>query len=237
MHDDDVKMVMDRAAGPGELPIGLVDRVVAGARTRRRRKIAVRSGALAALGVAGFLWAPLGAGKEQKPAAPATFAQELRRLGEAVGAPVPPERVLAAADTGTESVLALRRESAPAGEKAAEIWIARDGGPYRMVSDFLSYDSGCMAGDRVCEEVLPTGLGMYLVRQDADGRTIVLAAVPDGRRVEVVTADGAASPAPAQRGVVTEVPAAEANKLKVRAYPPDGRSYVLPPAPGAVITS
>lgn len=237
MHDSDVKVIMDRAAGMGELPVGLVDRVISGARTRRRRRIAGASGTLAVLGVAGFLWLPLGGGGEQEPPTQSVLAQDLDQLSEAMGAPVPADRVLAAADTGAESVVALRRESAPAGEKAAEVWIARDGQPYRMVSDFLSYDSGCMDGDKVCAEVLPTGLGMYLVRQSADGRAIVLATAPDGRRVEIVTRNGPVAPVAAQRGVMTEIPAAEANEVRVRAYLPDGRSYFLPTAPGAVITS
>lgn len=237
MRDDDMKMVMDRAAGPGDLPAGLVDRVIAGARARRRRKLGVAAGALAVLATAGIVWAPLRAREEPAPPAPPTLAQELGRLGEAVGAPVPPERVLAAAATGAESVLVLSRASNQPGEKAAEVWIARDGEAYRMVSDYLSYDFGCLADDQVCEEVRPTGLGLYLVRQDGDGRTFVLATAPDGRRVEVVTADGTATPVPAQRGVLIQVRAADANKAQVRAYLPDGRHYVLPPAPGAVLTS
>ncbi len=237
MRDEDVKLVLDRAAGPGDLPVGLVDRVVTGARARRRRRVGVATGALALLGAAGLLWAPPPARTEQPPPAPPTLAQELGRLGEAAGARVPPERVLAAVATGAETVLVLSRTPNSAGGKAAEVWIARAGEPYRRVSDYLSYDFGCMVGDRVCQEFLHTGLGMYLVRQDADGRTLVLATAPEGRRVEVSTADGTVAPVPAQRGVVTWIRAADMHRVQVRAYLPDGRSYILPPAPGVVLIS
>ncbi|GAA0797495.1 hypothetical protein [Spirilliplanes yamanashiensis] len=231
MRDDDVRALLDRAAGPGDLPPDLAGTVVTAARARRRRRVAVAAVA-AVLAVAGGVTAALRPGGAPAPGPASVLAPADQELLEAgVGSPVPAERIVAAGRAGDESIVALDR---PPGEgrsgKVAEVWVSRGGRPYELLRDHLVYDGGCLTGDAVCAEVAPTGLGMYLVRK-RDGRVFVLAQAPAGRTVAV---DGRPA-GPAPHGVVVPVEAADPWEVQVHVVLPDGRRYRLPPQPGIVL--
>ncbi len=153
-----------------------------------------------------------------------------RRTDPTAVRPVPPGEVVAAGLAGDEELVVLRRTPNDGGQAVA-IWGAVGGGPFRQLSDYLSYDLGCLTGDPVCADVLRTGggLGLFLLRDRPDGRTFLLVQAPAGRTVEV----GGRAIGEASRGRVVQVP--PGTPPAVRVTMPDGRWYRLPEMPGAVL--
>jgi len=249
MVDRDVTSMLDRAAGSGELPLGLTERVIARARSRRRRLLAASTGALAVVALlGGVLVVPrINPGTGGPGGPPDTAASvpltpgQLTGLSRAAGAPVTEDQIIAVGNVGGEILVAVRREARleerAAGGRAAEIFIDSDDGTFRRASDYLSYDFGCVDGDAVCAAVRSTGLGLFVIRRQPGGRVFVLAQAPKGRQVQVV-AQGRAYPAgTAEFGTVVELEAPRPDgQLEVWVTMADGRRYRIPEAPGAMIT-
>lgn len=234
MRETDLHVLMERATEDTQLPAGLTDRVFAGARARSRRRRAGVAGLVLATACGAALVVALNLGPASAPQTSATVAVQpatdpLTRLAAQLGRPVDP---LVYGEAGSESLVILRREAnedeRKAGGKAAEMWAAPQGQPFTLVSDYLSYDFGCAQGDKVCEELRPSGLGFAAVRVTPQGRAFVLVALPAGRTARVA---GVTVPT---SGVV-EVSAAKPWEIEITVSAADGRSYVLPLPPGGVV--
>jgi hypothetical protein len=152
------------------------------------------------------------------------------RPAEQVARVLPAGAVVAKGRAGDEDLVALGRVAKDGG-KAVEIWAAAEDGPFRKLTDYLSYDLGCLTGDPVCADVLRSGagLGLFVLRDQPDGRSFLLVQVPAGRTVEV----GGQAVGEAPGGRVVEV--AAGTPPAVRVTMPDGRRYRLPEMPGAVL--
>ncbi|MEU8283433.1 hypothetical protein AB0C01_03790 [Micromonospora sp. NPDC048905] len=250
MRDHEVADLLDHAVATVELPPGLVGRVVAGSRTRRRRRL-LAVGTVAVVAAAGALLLPqvdsLGrnggrhGGSDVGGAEPGAAADVPTGILGADGRAVTEAQVVAVGRAGTETLVLVTREpraeERAIGGKAAEVWIAPDGGGARLLHDYLSYDLACINGDAVCAAVRSTGSGLGVaVARRSGGRLYVLVQAPQGRTVEVV-ADGVPhSLGPAPRGAVTEVVAIEPyDEVQVWASTADGQRYRIPWAPGAVL--
>lgn len=246
MRDHEVAALLDHAVATVELPPGLAARVVAGSRARRRRRL-LAVGTVAAVVAAGALLFPqvdsLGrdGGSDVGGAEPGAAADVPTGILGADGRAVTEAQIVAVGRAGTETLVLVTREpraeERAIGGKAAEVWIAPDGGGARLLHDYLSYDLACINGDAVCAAVRASGSGLGVaVARRSGGRLYVLVQAPQGRTVEVV-ADGVPhSLGAAPRGAVVEVVAAEPyEEVQVWASTEDGRRYQIPWAPGAVL--
>ncbi|MEU7653993.1 hypothetical protein AB0C41_18435 [Micromonospora taraxaci] len=246
MRDHEVADLLDRAVAAVELPSGLAGRVVAGSRARRRRRL-LAVGAVAVVAAAGALLLPqvepLGrdGGSDVGGAEPGAAADVPTGILGPDGRAVTEAQIVAVGRAGSETLVLVNREphadERAVGGRAAEVWVAPDGGGARRLHDYLSYDLACIDGDAVCAAVRSTGSGLGVaVARRSGGRLYVLVQAPQGRTVEVV-ADGVPhSLGPAPRGAVTEVVAIEPyDEVQVWASTADGQRYRIPWAPGAVL--
>lgn len=234
MTEEELTALLDRAAGTARPD----DALPARAEARGRRLIARRRAA-AATAVAVAVAAVVSAGvlrlPQREPGVPtATPAGDvLRRFTEAQAVPV--ADVLVAETAGDYAVAVVRRDANAAeaayGGKAAQLWVSRDGGAFRQVSDYLSYDFACPAGDAVCEAVRPD-IGFFAVVTTDPGRALAVVSVPPDRSVRGFTGDGARRPA---GGRVTEIAVNRPTDLQARVATADGQEYGIPLPPGGVV--
>ncbi|MEU4554231.1 hypothetical protein [Micromonospora violae] len=247
MRDHEVAGLLDDAVATVELPPGLARRVVAGSRARRRRHLLLTGGTAAAVVAAVTLLlpqvGPLGrdGGGDVGGAEPRAAVDVPAGVVGSDGRAVTPEQVVAVGRAGTETLVLVKREpraeERAVGGRAAEVWVAPDGGDARRLHDYLSYDLACIDGDVVCAAVRSTGSGLGVaVARRSGGGLYVLVQAPQGRTVEVV-AGGVPYPlGPAPGGAVAEVTAAEPyDEVQVWATTADGQRYRIPWAPGAVL--
>jgi len=170
------------------------------------------------------------------PLEPALAARARRDLGAELE-----HGVLVAAPAGDEMILVVIRPAAEAervhGGRAAAVWIASGGGPFRRAMDYLSYDFTCRVDDPVCPEVRPGGLGFLALRQQPNGRTFVIIGATGDRSVEVSTAEGSTRAVGAvPHGGVVEVMTSRPYEIRTRLTMADGRSYELMVPPHGVVT-
>ncbi len=248
MNDRDVADLLERAAGSGDLPSNFTERTISRARSRRRRHAAVAVGALTAVVAAGIgLFTPVASdfiGREPDANAVASAVDPalMQKLSDDVHEPITADQVIATATAGEETIVVVRgtphAAEAAGGGKRARIFIAPRGGKFYTASDYLSHEFVCYTGDAVCEATQASGLGLFFVRPQAEGRTFVLVVTPAGRQVEVVAQGRAHHVDDAARGAVVEVPHVGVNPdVSVWVRLPDGRRYRMAEAPGATITT
>ncbi|GII90933.1 hypothetical protein [Sinosporangium siamense] len=190
--------LLDRAAGPADLPPGLTARVIARSRTRRRARAALTFSAVATAAVVGGVTLPgLLAEPPPPPIAATTRVEEdiYTILSRDTGMKVTAEDVILSGRAGDlGSVAVLRKEANPPeaehGGKAASLWFSRDGGRYTQVSDYISFDLACKKGDEVCDATQDDGLGFFGVLEGAGGAYYALVQVPAGRSVTVSSDKG-----------------------------------------------
>ncbi|MBO3736540.1 hypothetical protein [Actinoplanes flavus] len=238
MHD-----LLDQAASTGQLPPGFTQRVVKDAQTYRRRRAIGAAGAAAVVAAAGFIgFQQVNAGSDGLPADPdlSAAAALAAELSGASSRTIDSNQILAVGQAGEERLVAVRRtpneQEAAAGGKAAEIFVASGSGPFVRALDYLSYDYGCTQGDDVCVAVRPTGLGFYVVRQQADGGKFVLVQAPADRQISVTSGSDTDKVGQADEGAVVEVSSTVTpEQIEVWATLPDGRRYRIPNAPGSTI--
>lgn len=249
MNDPGLKERLDRASGVGELAPGFAEAVLARSRRRVRGRIMfVSLAAVAGVITAGTLVSvvarnPAPAKTGAVGAQPAQDeATRLDRLGNALGRPVSPGEIVVSGVADSSLVVAVERqpraeESALRG-RAAQVWATNSRGVFKQLSDYISYDFACTVGDSECERLRPSGLGFLAVLTDASraGTVFVLVNVPDGRRAEVLTAEGARIPVErSSAGAVVKVRTNRPWDLTVAVSTSQGRSYQLPLPPGGVV--
>ncbi|MFG1763490.1 hypothetical protein ACGFIH_09200 [Micromonospora parva] len=247
MRDHEVIGLLDRAVASVELPPDFARRVITGSRARRRRRLLLTGGtATVAVAVGALLFpylGPIGRGDgDAGDVGPGAVVDVPAGIVGPDGRPVTPAQVVAVGRTGTETLVLIGREprgeERAAGGRAAEVWVAPDGGDPSRLSDYLSYDLACVDGDATCAAVRATGGGLGVaVARRSGGRLYVLVQAPPGRTVEVVAAGVPHRLGPAPRGAVAEVVAADPyDEVQVWASTADGQRYRVPWAPGAVLT-
>ncbi|MFI7124400.1 hypothetical protein ACIBQ1_01820 [Nonomuraea sp. NPDC050153] len=243
MRETDLREMLDRATEDTVLPAGISGKVIMGARARRRRSRVAVAGLAVATGGAALAVSLVLVPVTAPPSATTSVsvsarppADPLSRLGGQLGRPLGPSDVLVYGQAGPETLVVLARqakeEERTKGGKAAELWAGTDGTPFRRVSDYLSYDFGCVQGDEVCERTRPSGLGFAAVRM-TQGRTFVIVSIAPGRTATVTTAEGQSTTVRASG--ISKTRTARPWEIEIRVSMADGASYVLPLPPGGVV--
>ncbi|GAA2207170.1 hypothetical protein GCM10009850_026280 [Nonomuraea monospora] len=261
MREMELRETLDRAVEDAVLPAGMGERAIAGARARRRRLRVTAAGAAVVAGGAGLaLPLVLGPAASSSPAGTTSVSVSasisarpegtvsasisarpegtvsarpetgpVERLSAQLGRPVD---ALVYGQAGAETLVVLPRRANEKDGKAAELWAATEGAPFRQVSDYLSYDLACERGDEVCERIRPSGLGFAALRV-AHGRVFVIVAIAPGRSATVTTPEGTSTAVPAAG--IAETRTARPWEIEIRVSTADGTSYVLPLPPGGVV--
>ncbi|UBU16240.1 hypothetical protein [Nonomuraea gerenzanensis] len=253
MRETELRETLDRAVEDAVLPAGMGERAIAGARARRRRLRVAAAGAAIVAGGAGLaLPLVLGPAVSSPPAGTTSAsvsasvsasisarpegtvsarpeAGPVERLSAQLGRPV---NALVYGQAGAETLVVVPRRANEQDGKAAELWAATEGAPFRQVSDYLSYDLACERGDEVCERTRPSGLGFAALRV-AHGRVFVIVAIAPGRSATVTTPEGTSTAVPAAG--IAETRTARPWEIEIRVSTADGTSYVLPLPPGGVV--
>ncbi|MGW0809226.1 hypothetical protein [Nonomuraea sp. NPDC002799] len=244
MREMDLRETLDRAIEDTVLPTGIGEKVITGARARRRRSRVAAAGLAIVAGVAALAVPLVLIPVTSSPLAGTTSVSVSARppvdplglLGAQLGRPLGPSDALVYGEAGPEVLVVLSKqaneEERKRGGKAAALWAATEGTQFRQVSDYLSYDLGCEQGDEVCERTRPSGLGFAAVRV-TQGRVFVIVAIAPGRSTTVTTPEGEST---AMRvSGIAETRTARPWEIEIRVSTADGTSYVLPLPPGGVV--
>ncbi len=243
MTDEDLTALLDRAAGPGDLAADVPARAELRGRTLlRRRRIATAAAGLAVAAALVTTGAALMSFTAPRP--PDTAAASGTAVAPAPADPVldafraerDAKHVLLAGEKGRHRVVVQQRPAhtaeAAVGGKAARIFVSTDGGPFQLVSNYISYDATCRTGDQVCASISPL-TGLFVVVPVDNGRMLAVTVVPDGFTLLGFRTD-AGQWVPAA-GTLTELDATKPWAFHARAATPDGRQYDIPLPPGGVI--
>ncbi len=255
--EHDVKRFLDFAVGDSDLPPGFVATVVHHGRRRRNglRIAAVTAAVAASTGIVAVASVvrdrsespPLGSPSQatalptssypsRDSAAGATALERVVADLKASGRTKTAADVIVSASSGGVRYVMFSRGANGDDEKAFELWKAPERLPFIQLSDYISYEYGCLSADLTCQRLGGVPQGALAAHRLSAGRYIVLVSVPAGWQARVTTQEGARPRLQeGERGYFATVTTSRPWDMLVEVTTADGDAYRLPWHPGAVV--
>ncbi|WP_328470599.1 hypothetical protein OHA21_04975 [Actinoplanes sp. NBC_00393] len=230
MTEDELTTLLDRAAGPGDLPPGFTARATSRGRRRRSRHRATAAVVAAVTALTFFLSVRSVPDEPAPTASPllSRFTAQVPRLAD----------VLFAESLAGYDVVLLREQpgqvDAATGSRAASVWLS-NGGPFRELSNYIAYGTSCYEGDFVCVSMRPE-TGFFTALTTPSGLVLAVVMLPPGSTLtgfDFRTGSRLAAAGPLTRLDLASPTAAW--ELRPAVQTPDGREYHLPIPVGGVV--